>query len=89
MDLDRDVLQQIITSLHLFPSLPEIRFVQGHQDNDCPYATLSLHAQLNVDTDHLAGSYAPPPKWKPNNCNDDSMLSSFPPPVIRNYHHQI
>ena len=59
MDLDWDVLQQIIFSLRLFPLLPEIRFVQGHQDDNCPYTTLSLPAQLNVDADHLAGSYAP------------------------------
>ena len=37
MDLDWDVLQQIISSLHLFPSLPEIHFVQGHQDDNRPY----------------------------------------------------
>ena len=59
MDSDWDVLQQIIFSLRLFPSLPEIRFIQGHQDDNCPYTTLSLPAQLNVDADHLAGSYIP------------------------------
>ena len=59
MDPDWDVLQQIIFSLRLFSSLPEIRFVQGHQDDDHPYTTLSLPAQLNVDADHLAGRYVP------------------------------
>ena len=59
MDPDWDVLQQIISSLRLFPSLREICFVQGHQDNDRPYKPLSLPAQLNGDTDHFAGSYAP------------------------------
>ena len=59
LDLDCDVLQQIIFSLRLFPSLPEIRFVQGHQDDDHPYTTLSLPTQLNVDANHLAGSYVP------------------------------
>ena len=44
-----------------FPSLPEIRFIQEHQDDDHPYTTLSLPAELNVDADHLAGSYVPRP----------------------------
>ena len=65
MDPDWDVLQQIIFSLRLFPSLPKIRFVQGHQDDNCPYTTLSLPAQLNVDADHLAGSYIPRPNENP------------------------
>ena len=65
MDPDWDVLQQIISSLPLFPLLPGIRFVQGHQDKDRPYTTLSLPTQLNVDTDHLAGSYAPRPNKNP------------------------
>ena len=59
MDLDWDILQQIITRRCLFPLLPVLRFVKGHQDADCPYVTLSLPAQLNIDADHLAGSYAP------------------------------
>ena len=59
VDPDWEVLQQIIFSLRLFPSFPEIHFVQGHQDENCPYTTLSLHAQLNVDADHLARCYAP------------------------------
>ena len=49
----------------LFPSLPALQFVKGHQDADCPYATLPLSAQLNVDADHLAGRYAPHPTEKP------------------------
>ena len=61
MDLDWDILQQIIFSLRLFPSLPEIHFAQGHQDDDHPYTTLPLPAQLTVDADHLAGSYIPCP----------------------------
>ena len=65
MDLDWNVLQQIIFSLRLFPSLPEICFIQGLQDDDRPYTTLSLPAQLNVDADHLAGSYVPHPNKKP------------------------
>ena len=65
MDPDWDILQQIISSLHLLPSLPEIRFVQGHQDEDCPYTTLSLPAQLNVDADLLVRSYAPSPNENP------------------------
>ena len=63
---DWDVLQQIITSRSLFPSLPVLRFVKGHQDADCPYAILPLPAQLNVDADHLAGSYAPCPTENPS-----------------------
>ena len=65
MDPDWDVLQQIITSRHLFPLLPVLRFVKGHQDANCPYVTLSLPAQLNVDTNHFAGSYAPRPNENP------------------------
>ena len=65
MDLDWDIVQQIIFSLRLFPLLPEIRFVQGHQDDDHPYTTFSLPAQLNVDADHLAGSYVPHPNKHP------------------------
>ena len=69
MDPDWDVLQQIITSFRLFPTLPIIRFVKGHQDADCPYTTLSIPAPLNVDTDHLAGSYAPRPNKNPTIVN--------------------
>ena len=65
MDPDWDVLQQIITSRHLFPSLPVLWFVQGHQDVNCPYVTLSLPAQLNIDADHLANSCAPHPTENP------------------------
>ena len=65
MDPDWDVLQQIITSHCLSPSLPELCFVKGHQDADCPYVNLSIPAQLNVDADHLAGSYAPHPNENP------------------------
>ena len=66
MDPDWDILQQIITSRRLFPSHPVLRFVKGHQDVDCPYVTLPLPAQLNVDADHLAGSYAPCPTENPS-----------------------
>ena len=45
---------------------PVLRFVKGHQDADCPYATLPLPAQLNVDADHLAGSYALHPTENPS-----------------------
>ena len=65
MDPDWDILQQIITSRHLFPLLPILCFLKGHQDADCPYVTLSLPAQLNVDTNHLARSYAPRPNVNP------------------------
>ena len=66
MDPDWNVLQQIVTSRRLFPSLPVLQFVKGHQDADCPYATLPLSPQLNVDADHLAGSYAPCPTETPS-----------------------
>lgn len=33
------------------------RWVKGNQDNDTPYADLSLEAQLNIDADALAGEY--------------------------------
>ena len=66
MDPDWDVLQQIITSHRLFPSLPVLQFIKGHLDVDHPYATLPLSAQLNVDADHLAGSYAPCPTENPS-----------------------
>ena len=65
MEPDWDVLQQITTSRRLFPLLPVLCFVKGHQDANCPYVTLSLPAQLNVDADHLAGSYAPCPNENP------------------------
>ena len=61
MDPDWDTLQQIIFSLCLLPSLPKTCYIQGHQDDDCPYTTLSLPAQLNVDARHLARSYIPCP----------------------------
>ena len=66
MDPDWDVLQQIVASRHLFPSLPVLQFIKGHQDANCPYATLSLPAQLNVHADHIAGSYAPRPTETPS-----------------------
>ena len=66
MDPDWDILQQIITSRRLFPSLPVLQFVKGHQDANCPYATLPLSAQLNIDADHLACSYAPHPTENPS-----------------------
>ena len=65
MDSDWDVLQQIITSCRLFPLLPLLGFVKGHQDADCPYVTLSIPTQLTIDADHLAGSYAPRPNENP------------------------
>ena len=65
MDPDWDILQQIIFSLRLFPSLPEICSIQGHQDDDRPYTTISLPTQLNVDADHLDGSYIPHPNKNP------------------------
>ena len=65
MDPEWDALQQIIFSLRLFPLLPEISFVKGHQDDDRPYTTLSLPAQLNVDADHLARSNVPHPNVNP------------------------
>ena len=65
MDPDWDILQQIITSRLFFPLLPILCLVKGHQDADCPYVTLSLPAQLNIDTNHLAGSYAPRPTENP------------------------
>ena len=45
-----------------FPIAPHTHFVKGQQDAECPYVTLSLPTQLNVDTDHLARSYAPLPQ---------------------------
>ena len=39
-----------------FPIAPVLCFVKGHQDANCPYVTLSLPTQLNVDADHIAGS---------------------------------
>jgi hypothetical protein len=33
------------------------KHVKGHQDKDIPYAKLPFLAQLNVDTDKLAGVY--------------------------------
>lgn len=34
-----------------------INHIKGHQDDHTPYDRLSLHAQLNVDADHLANHY--------------------------------
>ena len=65
MEPDGDILQQIITICRLFLYLPVLHFGKGHQDADCPYVTLSLPAQLNVDADHLARSYAPRPNKNP------------------------
>ena len=64
MDPDWDVLQQIISSVRLFPSFPEIPFVQGHQDDNHPYTSLSPHS-LNVNAGHLAGRYVPHPNENP------------------------
>ena len=54
-----------IFSLRLLPSFPEICIVQGHQDNDHPYTTLSLPTQLNVNADHLARHYVSCPNQNP------------------------
>ena len=57
MAADWDVLQAIVFSLSQFDVKPQLIHVKGHQDDDIEYADLSLAAQLNVDADHLAGSF--------------------------------
>jgi hypothetical protein len=34
-----------------------LQWIKAHQDNKIPYSSLSFPAQLNVDTDQLAGAY--------------------------------
>lgn len=50
-----DVLQAILRYALILPHKPQFQHVKSHQDNKMPYSSLSLHAQLNVDADHLAG----------------------------------
>lgn len=57
MKSDWDILQAIRSAMLLFPVLPTLTHVYGHQDNQMAYDSLPLPAQLNVDADFLAGSY--------------------------------
>jgi hypothetical protein len=52
---DWDIVQEIVSTIALFPKVPRFSHVKGHQDDDIPYEELPLVAQLNVDAD----SYAP------------------------------
>jgi hypothetical protein len=54
---DWDVLQAIVATLRLFPQLPLVSHVKGHQDNVVAYAQLPLEAQLNVDADAAANLF--------------------------------
>jgi ribonuclease HI len=51
-----DILIEIQRSLQQLPGV-RLEYVAGHQDQDNPYASLSLLAQLNVDADSLASAY--------------------------------
>jgi exonuclease III len=53
---DWDILIEI---QHAKEQLPDVtwQYVQGHQDRDKPYATLSTMAQLNVDADRKAAQF--------------------------------
>ncbi|KAL7565834.1 hypothetical protein ACA910_007394 [Epithemia clementina (nom. ined.)] len=53
---DWDVLQAIVTSLHLVGPSLKLNHVRGHQDRATPVHLLSLPAQLNVEADGLASS---------------------------------
>jgi hypothetical protein len=52
-----DILQNIVSSLQLFPTLPSIVHVKGHQDNALPHNQLPLEAQVNVDAATAATEY--------------------------------
>ena len=52
-----DLIQNIVSSLQIFPTPPMIVHVKGHQDDHLPYDQLPLEAQLNVDADAAATEY--------------------------------
>ena len=65
MATDWDVLQAIKTAKRHFQdngSDCKLCYVKGHQDKTTSYTDLSLDAQLNVETDKLAGEY----EYKPD-----------------------
>ena len=49
-----DLLSPIWTALNKFSKIPWTRHIKGHQDQNKPYESLSLPAQLNVNVDRLA-----------------------------------
>jgi hypothetical protein len=54
---DWDVVQQIVTTIRLFPSPPKLKHVKAHQDNVVSIADLPVESQLNVKADTLAKNY--------------------------------
>ena len=54
---DWDALAMIQDTLTTVKYPLRIQHVKGHQDDNKPYDSLSLHAQLNVDADALANDY--------------------------------
>ena len=54
---DWDALTTIQDTLETVTYPLRIEHIKSHQDDKKPYNTLSLHAQLNVDADHLANLY--------------------------------
>ena len=89
MDPDWDIPQQIMSSLRLFPSLPEIRFCTRMPRRRMSIYYLVSSRSTQCRSRSLSRKLRPQPKQTPNNCNHDSRLNSFSPPVIWNYHHQI
>jgi hypothetical protein len=54
---DWDVVQQIVTTIRMFPNLPHLTHVKAHQDNAASYKELPVELQLNVQADKLAKNY--------------------------------
>jgi hypothetical protein len=54
---DWDVTNEILVTLQAMPIQTIFAHVKGHQDDHCPYDSLPLEAQLNVDADYEAGQY--------------------------------
>ena len=52
-----DALQVILTTFDQSDNHPKLSHIKSHQDDIDDYATLSLLAQLNIDTDHLTGKH--------------------------------
>jgi hypothetical protein len=58
MQPDWDVVQQIVTTICMFPHPPHLIHVKAHQDNDVSYDELvPVELQLNVQADTLAKNY--------------------------------
>jgi hypothetical protein len=54
---DWDVVQQIVTTIRMFPNPPHLTHVKAHQDDAASYNKLPVELQLNVQADTLAKNY--------------------------------